>query len=67
MKRKSKANATAAIESYLPLHPLEFRILLALADGPSHGYRIVKAIEERIGARRRTVWKRWSLTPAPAH
>jgi DNA-binding PadR family transcriptional regulator len=34
-------------ESYLPLHPLEFRILLALLDGASHGYRIVKEIEAR--------------------
>jgi DNA-binding PadR family transcriptional regulator len=33
--------------SFLPLHPLEFRILLVLLDGPAHGYRIVKAIEER--------------------
>lgn len=35
------------------MHPLEFRILLALLDGPSHGYRIVKAIEDRVGGRRR--------------
>jgi DNA-binding PadR family transcriptional regulator len=31
----------------LPLHPLEFRILLVLLEGASHGYRIVKAIEAR--------------------
>ena len=30
---------------FLPLHPLEFRILLVLLDGPAHGYRIVKEIE----------------------
>lgn len=29
----------------LPLHPLELRILLALLDGPAHGYRIVKRVE----------------------
>lgn len=29
----------------LPLHPLEFRILLVLLDGPAHGYRVVKEIE----------------------
>jgi DNA-binding PadR family transcriptional regulator len=40
-------------ESYLPLHPLEFRILLVLLEGPSHGYRIVKSIEDRVGDRRR--------------
>lgn len=34
----------------LPLHPFELRILLALLDGPSHGYRIVKGIEERDGS-----------------
>ena len=34
----------------LPLHPFELRILFALLDGPSHGYRIVKEIEERDAA-----------------
>lgn len=35
----------------LPLHPLEFRILLVLLAGPNHGYEIVKEVErrERIG------------------
>ncbi len=37
-------------ESFLPLHPLEFRILLALVEGPRHGYEIVKAIEAQEGA-----------------
>lgn len=32
---------------FLPLHPLEFRILLVLLDGPAHGYRIVKEVEAR--------------------
>ena len=32
---------------FLPLHPLEFRVLLALLGGPAHGYRIVRQIEER--------------------
>lgn len=32
---------------FLPLHPLELRILLALTDGPSYGTRIVRDIEER--------------------
>lgn len=31
----------------LPLHPLEFRILLVLLSGPNHGYEIVKEIERR--------------------
>jgi DNA-binding PadR family transcriptional regulator len=39
-------------DRFLPLHPLEFRIMLALLDGPSHGYRIVRTIEEgESGAR----------------
>jgi DNA-binding PadR family transcriptional regulator len=33
--------------AFLPLHPLEFRILLVLVEAPAHGYRIVKTIEER--------------------
>jgi DNA-binding PadR family transcriptional regulator len=33
-------------ESFLPLHPLEFRILLSLLDGVAHAYRIVSQIEE---------------------
>jgi DNA-binding PadR family transcriptional regulator len=40
-------------EDFLPLHPFEFRILLALAEGPAHGYPIIKVIEERDGS-----WKR---------
>lgn len=35
------------VEDHLPLHPLEFRILLVLVGGPSYGTRIVRAIEER--------------------
>lgn len=38
-------------EDLIPLHHLELRILLALADGPSHGYRIVKEVEELEGGR----------------
>lgn len=32
-------------QDFLPLHPLEFRILLALLDGASFGTRIVEAVE----------------------
>lgn len=32
---------------FLPLNPLEFRILLALRDGCRHGYAIVKEVEQR--------------------
>jgi DNA-binding PadR family transcriptional regulator len=40
-------------EDFLPLHPFDLRILLVLAEGPAHGYPIIKAIEERDGS-----WKR---------
>ena len=38
---------------HLPLHPLEFRVLMALVDGPSYGTRIVREIEEREGHRQK--------------
>jgi DNA-binding PadR family transcriptional regulator len=36
-----------APESHLPLHPLEFQILLALTAGRAHAYAVVRDIEER--------------------
>ncbi|MEJ2204390.1 MAG: helix-turn-helix transcriptional regulator [Gemmatimonadota bacterium] len=39
--------------AYLPLHPLDFRILLALLNGPSYGTRIVNEIEARESTRMR--------------
>ena len=44
---------TTRPEELLPLHPLEFRILLALLDGVSYGTRIVEAVEARAGVGRR--------------
>jgi DNA-binding PadR family transcriptional regulator len=35
------------LADYLPLHPLEFQILLALMDGVAHAYRIVRQVESR--------------------
>jgi DNA-binding PadR family transcriptional regulator len=32
---------------FLPLTPAAFHVLLALADGPKHGYLILKDIDER--------------------
>ena len=32
---------------FLPLHPLEFRILMILLKQPAHGYAVVQAIEAR--------------------
>ncbi len=37
------------IESYLPLTPAVFHVLLALADGEKHGYIISKEIVRRTG------------------
>ncbi|NNF27269.1 MAG: PadR family transcriptional regulator [Gemmatimonadetes bacterium] len=39
------------LSDHLPLHPFEFRILMALLDGPSYGTRIVEQIEARVGRR----------------
>lgn len=35
--------------SFLPLTPLAFQVMLALADGDRHGYAIIKEVEERSG------------------
>jgi DNA-binding PadR family transcriptional regulator len=32
---------------FLPLTPAAFHVLLSLADGPKHGYLILKSVEER--------------------
>jgi DNA-binding PadR family transcriptional regulator len=40
-------------EEFLPLNPFDLRILLALTNGPAHGYPIIKVIEEKDGS-----WKR---------
>lgn len=34
---------------HLPLRPRDFLILVVLADGPLHGYGILKAVEEQAG------------------
>ena len=36
-------------ETRLPLTPLSFQILVAVADGPRHGYGIIKEIEKATG------------------
>ena len=36
-------------ESFLPLRPIEFQILLSLSGGERHGYGILRAAEERTG------------------
>lgn len=39
------------VESFLPLTPAVFHVLLALADGPSHGYAVMKEVETRTRGR----------------
>ena len=36
-------------DSFLPLTPVAFEILLALADGERHGYTILQEVEHRSG------------------
>ena len=36
-------------ESFLPLTPVAFEIVLALADGERHGYSILQEVETRSG------------------
>jgi len=40
-------------ESFLPLRPVEFEILLVLAGGDHHGYAIIQQTEERTAGRMR--------------
>lgn len=40
-------------ETFLPLTPAVFQILLALADGEKHGYGIMREIGQRTGRRLR--------------
>jgi DNA-binding PadR family transcriptional regulator len=35
------------VEAFLPLTPVAFEILLALADGEQHGYSIMREVERR--------------------
>lgn len=44
-------SADEAIERFLPLTPITFEVLLALAGRPAHGYAIMKAMAERTGGR----------------
>lgn len=42
-----RSNDTPVPESHLPLHALEFQILLTLSETSTHAYAIVRNIEER--------------------
>ena len=41
----------SAPESFLPLRPVEFDVLLSLADGDRHGYGIIQETESRTDGR----------------
>ena len=41
--------ANPEMDAFLPLRPVEFYILLALADGERHGYAIMQSVHERTG------------------
>ena len=45
------ARAKKTAEDHIPLTPRSFHILLALMDGPEHGYAIMKEVESRSGGR----------------
>jgi DNA-binding PadR family transcriptional regulator len=52
-RRVETVSPTQNPEDFLPLRPVEFDVLLVLANGDSHGYAIMKEAEERYeGARR---------------
>lgn len=38
-------------EGFLPLTPMAFEILLAIAEGPRHGYEVMQEIERRTSGR----------------
>lgn len=40
------SDGPVTVGDFLPLHPLEFRILMILLTGPSHGYAVVQEIEK---------------------
>ena len=37
----------AAVDDYLPLKPLVFQVLLALAEGERHGWALVREVQQR--------------------
>jgi DNA-binding PadR family transcriptional regulator len=43
--------ATRAAAELLPLTPAAFQVLLALVDGPKHGYAVMKEVEARTDGR----------------
>jgi DNA-binding PadR family transcriptional regulator len=48
----------SSVEQYLPMKPASYHILLALGNGPSHGYAIRSDVEELTGG----AVKLWPVT-----
>jgi DNA-binding PadR family transcriptional regulator len=48
-KEQLMTTASPTPESFLPLTPAVFHILLALADGEKHGYAIMQEVESGTG------------------
>lgn len=45
----AKASSRADVERHLPLKPLVFQVLLALAAGERHGWSLVRDVQQRGG------------------
>jgi DNA-binding PadR family transcriptional regulator len=43
--------SSQSVESFLPLTPVAFEILLAVAEGKRHGYDVMIEVERRSGGR----------------
>ncbi len=50
-KASASAPARPMVTDSLPLRPVVYAILVTLAEAPSHGYAVMKQVNERIGAR----------------
>ena len=44
-----KAASRADVDRHLPLKPLVFQVLLALAEGERHGWSLVREVQQRGG------------------
>jgi DNA-binding PadR family transcriptional regulator len=49
MPAMPSGRTTGGIDHYLPLKPLVFQVLLALADGERHGWSLVRDVQQRGG------------------
>ena len=49
MTETKSSAAEKPVESFLPLTPAVFHILLTLADGEAHGYAVMQEVTRRSG------------------